>query len=160
MRRGSDLTVKIEKLQFPSTGIGHAEDKVIYVKNAFPGQTITGRVKKKRDEYAELKLLNVEEKAEYEIDAPCPHFGVCGGCSSQSIPYEKQLEFLSQEVQQLFAEAGVPTGEYLGIQGSPQQFEYRNKICKQLLAGVIYENEKKTLRRLQYGRQEYRKAQA
>ena len=47
MRRGSDLTVKIEKLQFPSTGIGHAEDKVIYVKNAFPGQTITGRIKKK-----------------------------------------------------------------------------------------------------------------
>lgn len=128
MKRGSDLTVKIEKLQFPSTGIGHAEDKVIYVKNAFPGQTVTGRVKKKREEYAELKLMSVDEKAEYEVDAPCPHFGVCGGCSSQSIPYEKQLEFLSEEVQQLFAEAGVPTGEYLGIQGSPQQFEYRNKM--------------------------------
>ncbi|WP_321992892.1 23S rRNA (uracil(1939)-C(5))-methyltransferase RlmD [Clostridium butyricum] len=128
MRRGSDLQVKIEKLQFPSTGIGHAEDKIIYVKNAFPGQTVTGRVKRKREEYAEVKLLQVDERADYEIQAPCPHFGVCGGCSSQSLPYEKQLEFLSEEVKALFDEAGVPTGEYLGIQGSPTQFEYRNKM--------------------------------
>ena len=128
MRRGSDLSVKIEKLQFPSTGIGQAEGKTIYVKNAFPGQTITGRVKKKREEYAELKLLSVDERADYEIEAPCPHFGVCGGCSSQSIPYEKQLEFLSEEVKALFEEANVKTGEYIGIQGSPNQWEYRNKM--------------------------------
>lgn len=128
MKRGSDLTVKIEKLQFPSTGIGYAEDKIIYVKNAFPGQTITGRVKKKREEYAEVKLLSVDEKADYEIEASCPHFGVCGGCSSQSLPYEKQLEFLSEEVQELFKEADVKSGEYLGILGSPNQWEYRNKM--------------------------------
>jgi len=128
MRRGSDLSVKIEKSQFPSTGIGYAEDKIIYVKNAFPGQTITGIVKKKREEYAEVKLLRVDEKADYEIEAPCTHFGVCGGCSSQSIPYEKQLEFLSEEVKALFTEADVTTGEYLGIQGSPNQWEYRNKM--------------------------------
>ena len=128
MRRGSDLTVKIEKSQFPSTGIGYAEDRIIYVKNAFPGQTVTGRVKKKRDDHADLKLISVDERADYEIDAPCPHFGVCGGCSSQSIPYEKQLDFLSEEVKTLFKEAEVDTGEYLGIQGSPSQYEYRNKM--------------------------------
>ncbi len=128
MRRGSDLSVKIEKSQFPSTGIGYAEEKIIYVKNAFPGQTITGRVKKKREDHAELKLLSVDEKADYEIEAPCVHFGVCGGCSSQSIPYEKQLDFLSEEVKTLFEEAEVTTGEYLGIQGSPSQWEYRNKM--------------------------------
>lgn len=128
MRRGSDLTVKIEKSQFPSTGVGYAEDRIIYVKNAFPGQTVTGRVKKKRDDHADLKLISVDERADYEIDAPCPHFGVCGGCSSQSIPYEKQLDFLSEEVKTLFKEGEVDTGEYLGIQGSPSQYEYRNKM--------------------------------
>jgi 23S rRNA (uracil-5-)-methyltransferase RumA len=128
MRRGSDLTLKIEKSQFPSTGIGYAEDKIIYVKNAFPGQTITGRVKRKREEFAEVKLISVDEKANYEIEAPCPHFGICGGCSSQSIPYEKQLELLSEEVKALFTDADVTTGEYLGIQGSPNQWEYRNKM--------------------------------
>ena len=44
--------------------------------------------------YAEAKLISIDEKAEYEIDALCPHFGVCGGCSSQNITYEKQLEFI------------------------------------------------------------------
>ncbi len=128
MKRGSDLTVKIEKLQFPSTGIGYAEDKTIYVKNAFPGQTVTGRVKKKREDYAEVKLLNVDEKADYEIEPICSHFGVCGGCSSQTISYEKQLEFLSEEVKTLFKEDNIEMGEYLGIQGSPNQWEYRNKM--------------------------------
>lgn len=128
MRRGSDLSVKIEKSQFPSTGIGYADDKIIYVKNAFPGQTITGRVKRKKEDYAEVKLLRVDEKADYEIEPPCPHFGVCGGCSSQSIPYDMQLEFLSEEVKALFNDAEVTTGEYLGIQGSPSQWEYRNKM--------------------------------
>lgn len=128
MKRGSELSVKIEKTQFPSTGMGYAEDKIIYVKNAFPGQTITGRVKKKKEEYAELKLLSVEEKADYEVESVCSHFGLCGGCSSQTIPYEKQLEFLSEEVKSLFKEADVDMGEYLGIMGSPDQWEYRNKM--------------------------------
>ncbi|WP_459479216.1 23S rRNA (uracil(1939)-C(5))-methyltransferase RlmD [Clostridium saccharoperbutylacetonicum] len=128
MKRGSELSVKIKKTQFPSTGMGYAEDKIIYVKNAFPGQTITGRVKKKKEEYAELKLLSVEEKADYEVESVCSHFGLCGGCSSQTIPYEKQLEFLSEEVKSLFKEADVDMGEYLGIMGSPDQWEYRNKM--------------------------------
>ena len=128
MRRGSDLSVKIEKLQFPSTGIGYAEDKKIYIKNAYPGQTVTARVKKKREDYVEAKLISVENRAEYEGEQVCSHFNVCGGCSSQTIPYEKQLEFLSEEVKDLFKDANVEIGEYLGIQGSPNQWEYRNKM--------------------------------
>ena len=128
MKRGSDITVKIEAMEFPSTGIGICEDKKIYVKNAFKGETVKARVKKKREDYAEAKLIEVIEKADYEIEPICPHFNVCGGCSSQNLSYEKQLEFLSNEVKELFHNANVPTGEFLGIQGSPQQFEYRNKM--------------------------------
>ena len=57
MRRGSDIIVKIENSEFPSTGIGYAEDKKIYVKNAFPGQTVKARVKKKRDTMQKQNLL-------------------------------------------------------------------------------------------------------
>lgn len=128
MKRGSEITVKIEDMEFPSTGIGFCEDKKIYVKNSFKGETVKARVKKKRDTYAEAKLLEVIEKADYEIEPLCPHFGVCGGCSSQNLTYEKQLEFLSNEVKALFDDANVSTGEFLGISGSPQQFEYRNKM--------------------------------
>ena len=77
MKRGSQLTLKINSLEFPSTGISECEGKKIYVKGAFPGQTVKATVKKKRDEYAEAKLVEVIERAEYEIPAPCPHFGGC-----------------------------------------------------------------------------------
>ena len=98
MKRGSQLTLKINNMKFPSTGIAECEGKKnIYVKR-FLAETVKATVKKNREGYAEAKLVDVIEKAGYEIDAPCPHFGVCGGCSSQNLTYEKQLELLSDEI--------------------------------------------------------------
>lgn len=128
MRKGSTVQVKIEKTEFPSVGIGQLEEKKIYVKGAYPGQLVSGRVKKKKENYAELKLMSVDEKAEYEIEHKCEHFGVCGGCTSQNLTYDKQLNLLSDEVKQLFENANVNTGEYLGVVGSKEQWEYRNKM--------------------------------
>lgn len=128
MRKGSEILVKIESTEFPSVGIGRDEERKIYVKNAFPGQVIKGRVKKKKADYAEVKPLEVVERAEYEVEAKCPHFGICGGCSSQTLTYEKQLEFLGDEVKKLFEDANVTTGEYEGVTGSQDQWEYRNKM--------------------------------
>ena len=128
MKKGSEILVKIEKTEFPSIGVGNLEGKKIYVKNSFPGQVIRGKVKKKKADYAEIKLLEVEEKADYEIQAKCPHFGVCGGCSSQTLTYEKQLELLSEEVKDLFANANLQTGTYEDIAFSELQYEYRNKM--------------------------------
>ena len=128
MKKGSEILVKIIKTEFPSIGIATEGERKIYVKNSFPGQVIRGRVKKKKADYAEVKPLEVEERAEYEIPAKCPHFGVCGGCSSQTLSYDKQLEFLSDEVKQLFIDAAVPTGIYEDPTGSLEQWEYRNKM--------------------------------
>lgn len=128
MRKGSTVQVRIDKTEFPSMGIGSLEGKKIYVKGAFPGQLVTGRVKKKREGFAELKLMSVDERAEYEINPPCEHFGICGGCTSQNLTYEKQLELLSEEFKALLEEAGLPTNNYKGIVGSKEQWEYRNKM--------------------------------
>ena len=128
MKRGSQVTIKIEKTEFPSVGISEFEGKKLYIKGAFPGQTVKGTVKKKRDTYADVKLVEVLEKAPYEIEAPCPHFGVCGGCSSQDLTYEKQLELLSDEVCELFEDKDIPMGMYLGVKGSENTWEYRNKM--------------------------------
>ena len=128
MKRGSQVTIKIEKTEFPSVGISEFEGKKLYIKGAFPGQTVKGTVKKKRDTYADVKLVEVLEKAPYEIEAPCPHFGVCGGCSFQNLTYEKQLELLSDEVCELFEDKDIPMGMYLGVKGSENTWEYRNKM--------------------------------
>ena len=90
MKKGSEIIVKIEKTEFPSIGIGKEENRIIYVKNTCPGQVIKGRVKKKKTDYAEVKPLEVIERADYEVAPKCPHFGICGGCSSQTLTYEKQ----------------------------------------------------------------------
>ena len=123
MRRGSQVTVKIDNIEFPSMGVGKLEGKKIYVKGAFPGQVIKGTIKKNRDNYAEAKLVEVLERAEYEIPAPCPHFGVCGGCSSQNLTYEKQLDLLSHEICELFDSRDLPMGMYLGVKGSENHWE-------------------------------------
>lgn len=128
MKKGSEILVKIEKTEFPSMGIGREGDRKIYAKNSFPGQVVRGRVKKKKADYAEIKPLEVVERAEYEIEAKCPHFGICGGCSSQNLTYEKQLEFLGDEVLELFEEAEIRPLEYEGVTGSVEEWEYRNKM--------------------------------
>ena len=74
MKKGSEILVKIEKTEFPSIGIGREGERTIYVKNSFPGQIIKGKVKRKKADYAEVKMLEVEEKADYEIEAKCPVF--------------------------------------------------------------------------------------
>jgi 23S rRNA (uracil-5-)-methyltransferase RumA len=128
MKKGSEILVKIEKTEFPSIGIGKDGERKIYVKNSFPGQLIKGKVKRKKADYAEVKPLEVSERADYEIDAKCPHFGICGGCSSQTLAYEKQLELLGEEVKELFNNGEISTGEYEGVVGSLNQWEYRNKM--------------------------------
>ncbi|GKU23426.1 23S rRNA (uracil(1939)-C(5))-methyltransferase RlmD [Clostridium folliculivorans] len=128
MKKGNEIELLIEDMEFPSQGIGYRDDLKIYVKNAFPGQTIRGKVTKKRADYAELKLLKVVEAADYELEQKCPHYAFCGGCSSQNIPYEKQLEFKKNQVLNLFKGNSVDTGEFLGIENSPIQWEYRNKM--------------------------------
>lgn len=128
MRKGNEIELLVEGIEFPAKGFGFVDGLKVYAKNTFPGQKVFGRVTKKRKEYAEIRVSEVREKASYEEDQKCPHFGVCGGCSSQTIPYEKQLELKVEQVKDLFKEAEVPTGEFLGIETSPIQWEYRNKM--------------------------------
>ena len=128
MKKGSEIVIKIENTEFPSMGVAFEEGKKVYAKNCFPGQVVLGKVKKKKAGYAEIKPLKIEGRAEYEITAKCPHFGECGGCSSQTLTYEKQLEFLSNEVKQLFVDSDLDIENYEGIVGSVNQWEYRNKM--------------------------------
>jgi len=128
LKKGNEYEFLIEKTEFAGYGIAHHEGLKVYVKGAFPGQTVLARVTKKRKEYAEAKLLDIVKDAEYAVAAPCPHFGNCGGCYSQNVNYEKQLEFKKEQVLELLEKAGISGFDFLGIQGSPEVYEYRNKM--------------------------------
>ncbi|MGL4449985.1 MAG: 23S rRNA (uracil(1939)-C(5))-methyltransferase RlmD [Sarcina sp.] len=128
MKKGTQVELTIEDIEFPAKGFGFIDGMKVYAKNTFPGQKVLGTVSKKRKDYLEIKVREVVERAEYEIEPVCDHYGVSGGCLQQVIPYEKQLEFKVDEVKKLFSNANRTMGEFLGIEGSPQINHYRNKM--------------------------------
>ncbi|ERK43435.1 23S rRNA (uracil-5-)-methyltransferase RumA [Eubacterium ramulus ATCC 29099] len=120
----------VEKVKFPNKGIVKVEDSEVTVKNTIPGQKVSFVINKKRKGKAEGRLLEILEKSELEnAEANCPHYGVCGGCNYQTLPYEEQLKLKAGQVLELM-KAVVPNAEdiFEGIRKSPQQFGYRNKM--------------------------------
>ena len=128
MKKGTQVELTIEGIEFPAKGFGFIDGMKVYAKNTFPGQKVSGTVSKKRKDYLEIKVREILEKASYQIEPTCNHYGVSGGCLQQVIPYEKQLEFKAEEVKKLFADANRTMGEFLGIEGSPVINHYRNKM--------------------------------
>lgn len=102
------------------------------MKNTIPGQKVEFVVNKVKHQRAEGRLMEVIEKSPLETEEPCPHFGMCGGCTYQTVPYEKQLDMKLTQVKKLISDA-IGTEEesgyeFIGIHGSPKKSEYRNKM--------------------------------
>ena len=148
MKKGEILEGTVEQLQFPNRGILHVEGKKAVVKDVIPGQKIRFCVKKNRTDRIEGQLLEVTEKAPYELPEPtCPHFGICGGCAYRNLTYEKQLELKGQQMIQLLGlngfqvrlcdadaagSAGKAEGSFadgiLNVWASPAACGHRNKM--------------------------------
>ena len=133
MKKGFRGTGTVERVDFPNKGIAVTDDgDRVIVKNTIPGQKVEFVVNKVKHQRAEGRLMEVIEKSPLETEEPCPHFGMCGGCTYQTVPYEKQLDMKLTQVKKLISdaigtekEAGY---EFIGIYGSPKKSEYRNKM--------------------------------
>lgn len=128
MKRNTDYELIIETTEFPSLGIAHYEGTKVYVKGTIPEQKVLARVSKIKKDYIEAKLIKILENPKETITAKCPHFGICGGCIYQYVNYDRQLELKEREVIKLFSDACINNYEYLGIEKSPEENEYRNKM--------------------------------
>lgn len=152
MKKGQIYEGYVEWLEFPNKGLVRCSGggEIAVVKNVLPKQRISFMVSKKRGGRTEGRLIEVLEHAPYEIDSICPHFGECGGCAYQNVPYAKQLEIKSAQVRRLLypvlerqrlldgtsteADANAnAAAEYIdkifeGIKASPILLEYRNKM--------------------------------
>ena len=130
MKKGQVYEGIVGKIQFPNKArvIVEGEEKQAIVKNAITGQKIRFSINKIKKGNYEGRLLEVLEKSPLESkEMICPHYGICGGCLYQSIPYETQLKIKEQQVQDLLSSV-VPSFEFEGIQGSPMEEGYRNKM--------------------------------
>ena len=133
MKKGFRGEGRVERVDFPNKGIVVTEDgEQVIVKNSIPGQKVSFGVNKVKHGKAEGRLLEVLEKSPLETEEACPYFGECGGCTYQTVAYEKQLEMKLSQVKKLISDA-IGTEEergyeFLGIKASPRKDEYRNKM--------------------------------
>lgn len=119
--------VYIEKIEFPNKGVGLYNGEKVYIKNTIPGQKVRALIKKKKKKY-EGRLLEIIEKADYEIEPSCDCFGMCGGCTYQNICYDKEIEIKKNNVLNILKEANITDFDFLGINKSPYINCYRNKM--------------------------------
>ena len=130
MKKGQVYEGIIESVDFPNKGkvFLPEEERYVIVKNGIPGQKVRFSVNKIRKGKAEGRLLEVLEPSPSEIAPSCPHFGQCGGCTYQNLPYEEQLKMKEAQVKAMMDEA--VEGDYCweGIMPSPVKEAYRNKM--------------------------------
>jgi 23S rRNA (uracil1939-C5)-methyltransferase len=105
------------------------EGKVIFMENAVPGDIVTVRLIKNKKDWAEAQVIRFVSFSSERIEPFCKHFGVCGGCQWQMLPYEKQLEYKHDQVLQSLKRIGkLDLPEIFPILGSERTTRYRNKL--------------------------------
>lgn len=128
MKRKDIIEFEVGNMEFGGVSRTVFEDKRIKMKGGITGQKVRAVVKKSRSDSAEVKLIEVLEKSPLETESLCRHFGECGGCSMLSIKYDDQLKIKEKQVMDLFKKAKIEGFEYLGIEKSPNNLRYRNKM--------------------------------
>ena len=104
-------------------------DMVVFVPFCVPGDIVDLQVRKKRHSYMEAEVIRFVEKSAVREEPFCEHFGVCGGCKWQNLPYDKQLEMKQRQVYEQLTRIGkVELSEFMPILGSQTTRDYRNKL--------------------------------
>ena len=105
------------------------DGKVVFVSGAIPGDKVNIQIGKSKKDWAEGRAIKIVEPSPDRLDPFCKHFGTCGGCKWQMLPYEKQLQFKQQEAEQNLKRIGkIEIPEILPIIGSEKITQYRNKL--------------------------------
>lgn len=109
--------------------LARVNDMVVFVPFCVPGDIVDLQVRKKRHSYMEAEVIRFVEKSAVREEPFCEHFGVCGGCKWQNLPYDKQLEMKQLQVYEQLTRIGkVELPEFMPILGSRKIREYRNKL--------------------------------
>lgn len=121
--------VRIETVAAEGNALAHVNGKALFVPMAVPGDVVNVQVTHKKRNYMEGYILEMVEPSPMRMDPFCSHFGDCGGCRWQPIPYDKQLEFKQQQViDQLTRIGKLELPPVHPILGSEETVRYRNKL--------------------------------
>ncbi|QES89612.1 23S rRNA (uracil(1939)-C(5))-methyltransferase RlmD [Rhizosphaericola mali] len=109
--------------------LARVEGKVVFIENSIPGDIVNVQLSKNKKDFAEGFPLRVVQYSPERIEAFCTHFGICGGCSWQTLPYELQLKYKQQQVVDNLTRIGkIELPEIQPILGCGETQGYRNKM--------------------------------
>ena len=109
--------------------LARIDGKVIFIEGAVPGDVADVMITKNKKDWAQGKATRITEYSAERVQSFCIHFGICGGCKWQMLPYKKQLEYKEQEVRDVIKRIGrINDAPVLPILGSAKTIHYRNKL--------------------------------
>ena len=122
-------SVTIETVAAEGKCLFHWEELVVFVPFCVPGDICDVQIRRKKHSFAEGEVVRFIEYSKVRATPFCQHFGVCGGCKWQNLPYPEQLKFKQQQVQDQLTRIGkIELPEFRPILGSVKTQEYRNKL--------------------------------
>ncbi|WP_315536886.1 23S rRNA (uracil(1939)-C(5))-methyltransferase RlmD [Prevotella koreensis] len=109
--------------------LARIDDLVVFVPFCVPGDVVDIQLRKKKHSYAEGEVVRFVKKSDVRQEAMCQHFGICGGCKWQTLPYHEQIKMKQKQVSDQLRRIGkIEIPEITPILGSKQTREYRNKL--------------------------------
>jgi 23S rRNA (uracil1939-C5)-methyltransferase len=128
-RVGQELELTVDSLAAGGRGVARHEGVVVFVDRALPGDRVMARIQKVKRRHGEAIAFERLSGGPDRIEAPCPHFGVCGGCRWQDLRYERQLEHKQQQVLDALQRiAMLPDPPVEPIVPAVREYAYRNKL--------------------------------
>ena len=121
--------ITIESVAAEGKCIFHYDDKVVFVSFCVPGDVVDVQITKKKHSFMEGRVERIISYSKVRETPMCEHFGICGGCKWQNLPYEEQLKAKQQQVLDQLTRIGkVELPPFQPILGSVKTKEYRNKL--------------------------------
>ncbi|MBQ9559695.1 MAG: 23S rRNA (uracil(1939)-C(5))-methyltransferase RlmD [Bacteroidaceae bacterium] len=121
--------IEITDVAAEGKAMARVNDLVVFVPWVVPGDVVDLKIRKKKHHYAEAEAVKFHKRSEQRTEPFCPHFGLCGGCKWQMLPYEEQLRWKQKQVMDALTRIGkVELPECQPILGSKKTHEYRNKL--------------------------------
>jgi 23S rRNA (uracil1939-C5)-methyltransferase len=121
--------VRITDIGAEGNALARVDNQVVFVPMLIPGDVVDIKIRKKRKKYLEGSVVRFHEYSADRIKPVCKHFGVCGGCRWQHLPYHLQLKYKEKQVKDNLARIGkIDLPPVTPIIGSEDQFLYRNKL--------------------------------
>ncbi|GAB6141525.1 23S rRNA (uracil(1939)-C(5))-methyltransferase RlmD [Methylosoma difficile] len=121
------VRIHIESLTHDGRGVGHIDGKAIFIDEALPGEEVDFIYTDSRKDYAEGRVVALHNRAPERVDAACPHYGVCGGCSFQHVEASAQISIKQGLLEEQFKRIGKVDSPELWQPLTGPHWGYRRK---------------------------------